>query len=82
MLRVTLELVSASNPAKKKVLGVMEIDAASDLVDRSDYNVVALGSSAGSRKTGVVRGPERIKWGPWKLVSRAIKGLGLDLEGP
>jgi hypothetical protein len=82
MLRVTVELVPAGNQAKKRVIGVMEIASASDLADRSDYHVVSLGSSASSRKTGTVRGHERLKWGPWKLVAKAIKALGLDLEGP
>ena len=82
MLRVTVELVPAGNPTKKRVLGVMEIANASDLADRSDYHVVALGASASSRKIGTVRGHERLKWGPWKLIVKAIRALGLDLEGP
>lgn len=80
MLRVTVEQISASNPQKKRVLRVMEISAASDLSDSGDYHVVALGESPSHKREGIVRGHARLKWGPWKLVERAIRGLKLDLE--
>jgi hypothetical protein len=80
MLRVTVEQISASNPQKKRVLRVMEISAAEDLSDSGDYRVVALGESPSHKHEGVVRGHARLKWGPWKLVAQAIRGLKLDLE--
>ena len=80
MLRVTVEQVSASHPQNKHVLGVMEIAGGDGLVGLGDYRVVVLGQSPGSKHEGIVRGHTRLKWGPWKLVARAIHALKLDLE--
>ena len=80
MLRITIELVPSGNAAKKKTIRVMEISNLSDLSDVSDYAVVAVGEGAGTRRQGKVRGHQRLKWGPWRLVSNAIRALKLDLE--
>lgn len=80
MLRVTIEVIPAGNPQKKRTVRVLDISNLTDLADSSDYSVVAIGESAASKKEGIVRGHRRLKWGPWKLVAKAIHTLQLDLE--
>lgn len=82
MLRVTVELVPESNPQKKRTLRVLEISNVTDLAlaDSSDYHAVSLGDAPSKRREGVIRGHARFKWGPWKLIARAIHVLKLDLE--
>jgi hypothetical protein len=84
-LRITIESVPLQNPQKKRTIRVLEISHASELDDvplegTSDYFVVSLGESAGKKKEGIIRGHQRMTWGPWKLVSKAIHALKLDLE--
>ena len=80
MLRVTVELIPGGNPQKKRTLRVLEISNMTELADSSDYRVVSLGDAPSKRKEGTVRGHARLKWGPWKLIARAIHALKLDLE--
>jgi hypothetical protein len=80
VLRVSIELIPKGNPAKKKTIAVLEIENVTNLTDISDYKVAAFGESPRVRRKATVRGHERRRWGPWKLVDRAIRALNLDLE--
>jgi len=80
MLKVTIELIPAGDPAKKRIIRVMEIANTTNLSDLSDYKVTATGERSSDRREGVVRGHERLRWGPWRLVDKAIRALNLDLE--
>jgi hypothetical protein len=80
MLRVTIELIPSGDPTRKRIIRVMEIANMTDLSDLSDYKVTATGERSSDRREGVVRGHERRRWGPWKLVDKAIRALNLDLE--
>lgn len=81
MLRVTVEEISPGNPQKKRVVRVMEISGGTELSEQNDFHAVALGEGPSVRRSGTVRGGgPRLRWGPWKLVARAIRALKLDLE--
>lgn len=80
MLRVTIEMIPAGDPTKKRTIRVMEIANMTDLSDLSDYKITATGERSSDKRVGTVRGHERRRWGPWKLVDKAIRALNLDLE--
>jgi hypothetical protein len=80
MLRVTIELIPSGDLTKRRTIRVLEIANMTDLSDLSDYKVTATGERSSDRREGVVRGHERRRWGPWKLVDKAIRALNLDLE--
>jgi hypothetical protein len=80
MLRITIELIPSGNVQKKRTIRTMEISNMSDLADLSDYKVASTGERSTDKREGVIHGHERRKWGPWRLVYKAIRALNLDLE--
>jgi len=73
MIRVTVELVSAVQPSRSRILGVAEIANVGGDARLGDYTVeLVSGATKELWRSGVVRGFPRLVRGPWDLLYCAL----------
>lgn len=75
MIRVTVELVSAVDPARNRILGIAEIANVGGDRERADYDVRLSKWAPRQADTwcrGRLRGFRRLALGPWDLLYRAL----------
>lgn len=77
MIKVTVELVSAIDPSRSRLLGTAIIanDGAGS-VTRGNYNAQFYGGTGGSGKQGRVENYPRKAVSIWNLLRRSIEAAG------
>jgi len=78
MIRVTLELLSAIDPRRSRVLGIAEISNVRGDRARADYSIRLSKWAPKLEETwkrGEVRGFDRLRLGPWDLLLRGLASL-------